>query len=88
MHRHAKRPWLFFIKIDKSSDCLCKAAAGSSATKGALRRTRLLEELKRRLVNVVEGKFEVADGPQQSQSAVADDPNEVVDDLVLSLGGK
>lgn len=44
-----------FVKIEKQAEWLYKAAAGKTATKQSLKRTRILEELKERLVKTVGG---------------------------------
>ena len=49
-----------FVKLDKSAEWLLKAVGGSSAQKGFLRRTTLIEDLKTKMVGRGES-FAVAD---------------------------
>ena len=46
-----------FVKIEKQAEWLYKAAAGKTATKQSLRRTKLLEDLKERLVKTNSAAF-------------------------------
>lgn len=57
-----------FVKIEKQAEWLYKATAGKTATKQSLRRTKLLDDLKERLVKTVVGCDKGCDQP-----AVADE---------------
>ena len=60
----------WFVKIDKQADWLTKAVAGNKAARGSLQRTKLIGELKNKLVVAVEEK---QDSPE---AAVAAGPSE------------
>ena len=62
-----------FVKIDKRQEWLVKAAAGKGARPGALSRTKLLDEMKEKLVK--EAKFASA---APAVAASAEDPMEAL----------
>ena len=74
-----------FVKIDKGADWLLKSAAGPAAQRGALKRSKVIEELKAKLV-AVETATAVAETEVDEEAEDVDDPMNKLDSKPEGLG--